>query len=107
MAKKSIDQPEYSVVCALLRDARLKAGLSQQTLGLYMDYPQSAVSSTELAGRRLDPLELRNWCLACGITLEEFARRLEAALALEGLRPKPRKKAPPQRGGATNRTARS
>jgi transcriptional regulator with XRE-family HTH domain len=96
MSKKSIDKPEYSVVCALLRDARLKAGLSQQTLGLYMDYPQSFVSAAELASRRLDPLQLRSWCLACGITLEEFARRLEAALALESLRPKQKKKAPPR-----------
>jgi transcriptional regulator with XRE-family HTH domain len=97
MAKKSIDKPEYSVVCALLRDIRLKAGLSQGTLGLYLDYPQSHISAVELASRRLDPLQLRSWCLACGVSLEDFARRLEEALALESLRPKhpkQKKKAP-------------
>jgi len=104
MATKSIDKSEYSVVCALLRDMRQKAGLSQHTLGLYLDLSQNMISATELSARRLDPLELRAWCLACGTTLEAFGRRLEETLALERLRPKQRTKAPPQRGGATGKT---
>jgi len=102
VAKKSIDKPEYSTVCALLRAIRLKARLSQATLGLYLDQSQSFVSAAELESRRLDALQLREWCIACGITLEDFSRRLEEALALQHVQSKPKhqkKKAPPQRGG--------
>ena len=79
---KSIDKREYEVVTGLLRTLRLRAGLSQQALGEALGRGQGFVSQCELAGRRLDSLQVRDWCRACGTTFSEFARRLDETLEL-------------------------
>ncbi len=93
-ASKSIDQPEYQLVLDLIRAVRVEAGLSQQALAERLDRPQTYASDCELGARRMDALQLHQWCAACGTTLMMFAKRLEAALAAdEDGRPKK----PPQR----------
>ena len=77
---KSIDRREYELVCGLLRDMRIQAELSQKALGDRLSRPQTFVSDVELAARRLDALQLREWARACGMTLTEFAQRLDKAL---------------------------
>ncbi|WP_233842300.1 helix-turn-helix transcriptional regulator [Dyella sp. 2HG41-7] len=77
---KSIDQREYEVVCRLLRALRTRAKLSQKELGERLNRPQTYVSDVELAGRRLDALQLRAFAQACGSSFTEFARRLDEAL---------------------------
>jgi transcriptional regulator with XRE-family HTH domain len=59
---------------------RVEAGLSQTKLAELIDREQTVVSRIENDNRRLDILEIREICLALGITFEEFARRLEKAL---------------------------
>ena len=49
-------------------------------LAVRIERDQTFVSKYESGQRRLDALELREICQAIGITLEEFARRLEKAL---------------------------
>jgi transcriptional regulator with XRE-family HTH domain len=88
---KSIDQREYEVVCRLLRALRTRAKLTQKELGARLNRPQTFVSDVELAGRRLDALQLKAWANACGTTFEEFARRLDEAL--EVMPPTPAKPA--------------
>jgi len=80
-AKKSIHKPEFAVVLGLLRDTRVRAGLTQAKLGQHLDRPQTYVSDCELGVRRLDILQIREWCEACGTTVSAFARRLDKRLA--------------------------
>lgn len=64
----------------LLRQIRVDADLSQRDLARKLGQPQSFISKYESGERRLDPLELRQVCEAVGITLVEFARRLDRAI---------------------------
>ncbi|HEY0197069.1 MAG TPA: helix-turn-helix transcriptional regulator [Rhodanobacter sp.] len=81
-AKKSIHKPEFAAVVALLRDVRSRAGLTQVELGQKLGRPQTFVSDCELGIRRLDVLQVQEWCQACGTSLSAFARRLGKDLAI-------------------------
>lgn len=81
MPSKSIHQPEYQVLSKLLVDARKKAGLKQAQLADVLDRSQSYVSDVERGTRRLDLLQLREYCQACGQELTGFVRKFEKAVA--------------------------
>jgi transcriptional regulator with XRE-family HTH domain len=57
----------YRRLCGLLRGWRTSAGLTQRDLAAKLKKPPSFVHKTEVADRRIDPLELIAWCLACGV----------------------------------------
>jgi len=78
--RKSIHSPESKVFLGLLRSLREEKGLSQIELAAKLDETQSFVSKCERGERRLDVLELRQFCRAMGVPLEEFALRLDRAL---------------------------
>lgn len=61
----------------LVRDVRREKCLTQKQLAEQLDKPQSYVSKYESGERRLDIIELRAVCLACGVSLEAFSSRLE------------------------------
>jgi len=71
---------EQARLQALLRSLRTKAGLRQVDLARKLGQPQSFVSKFESGERRLDVLELRQICRILGISLEQFAARLEDSL---------------------------
>lgn len=89
---KSIDKREYEVVTGLLRTLRIRAKLTQQELGEALGRGQGFVSACELGARRLDTLQVREWCQACGSSYTDFARRLDETLELLTLAEKPKKK---------------
>jgi transcriptional regulator with XRE-family HTH domain len=89
---KSIDKREYEVVTGLLRTLRLRAELTQQELGEALGRRQGFVSQCELGARRLDTLQVREWCQACGTSYTDFARRLDETLELLASTTKPQKK---------------
>lgn len=62
---------------AILRQARLDAGLRQVDLAMLLRQPQSFVSKYESGERRLDLLELRQVCQALGVSLSELVHRFE------------------------------
>lgn len=64
----------------LLRELRKDAGLRQQDLADLIDESQSFVSKIESGERRLDILELRQLCVALGMSLADFVKRLERRL---------------------------
>jgi transcriptional regulator with XRE-family HTH domain len=72
---------ETRVLATLLRSVREQAGLRQADLAEALDRPQSWVSDYEAGQRRLDLVELRSICRACGITLRQFVNRFERAIA--------------------------
>jgi transcriptional regulator with XRE-family HTH domain len=81
---KSIHTREYAAVRRLLRAAREDAGLTQVALAAALGQSQSFVSKAELGDRRLDVVQLRTVLGVLGVTLPDFARRLESEIAMEG-----------------------
>ena len=79
--RKSIHTPQQKRLLSLLRELRVEAGLTQTELGSRIQKDQTFISKYESGERRLDILEVREVCNALGITLNEFVRRLEKALA--------------------------
>lgn len=80
MPPKSIHKPEYQTLSELLVEIRSKAGLKQAELAELLDRSQSYVSDVERGGRRLDLLQLRDYCRACDQDLVGFVRRFEKAV---------------------------
>lgn len=80
MPPKSIHKPEYQTLLEMLVEIRGKAGLKQAELAALLDRSQSYVSDVERGGRRMDLLQLRDYCLACDQDLISFVRRFEKAV---------------------------
>ncbi|MCT7324888.1 helix-turn-helix domain-containing protein [Ralstonia mojiangensis] len=78
--QKSIYTEHYGLLLSTLREARKKAGLSQVELAKRLELTQSIIGKCERGERRLDVIELREWCGAIGLTLSELVRDLEAAI---------------------------
>lgn len=77
---KSIGSRAFTHLAACLRHAREQAGLTQETLALRLGESQSFVSKCERGERRLDLVELRQFCQAMEISLEKFVRQFEKTL---------------------------
>lgn len=77
---RTIHRPEYEIFCAALRSLRLRAGLSQEELAEKLGRPQTFVSAVELRKTRLDFLQIRDWCRACGTTAAKFVAQVERRL---------------------------
>lgn len=69
----------------LVRQMRKEAGLTQSDLAGLLGKPQSYVSKYESGERRLDIIEVEIVCRTCGLSLQEFAGKLDAALSNRGL----------------------
>jgi transcriptional regulator with XRE-family HTH domain len=78
--EKGALQPDRVVLRKLLREVRKEAGLRQIGLAERLGRPQSFVSDIEKGQRRVDVLELREICAACGVPLSVFITRLEERL---------------------------
>lgn len=78
--KKRIYLAQRGRLVSLLREMRIEAGLTQVDLAARIEKDQTFVSRYESGQRRLDVLEVREICQVVGITLEEFAKRLESVL---------------------------
>jgi transcriptional regulator with XRE-family HTH domain len=62
--------PLYIEFVSLLRQIRIRRGLSQRDLGKLLNKPQSFVSKVETCERRLDVIEAAEWCIALQVGLE-------------------------------------
>lgn len=63
---------EQSVFRNTLKTIRKNANISQTELAQRLGKPQSYVSKYESGERRLDFLEVREICLHCGVSVQEF-----------------------------------
>lgn len=68
---------------ALLREARVEAGLGQGDLAGRLGVPQSVLSKIEAEDRGVELLEARALCAALGLPLAALVERLEARLGGE------------------------
>jgi transcriptional regulator with XRE-family HTH domain len=78
---KSISSKEYRVFLRELRATRERKGLTQIDVAARLNETQSFVSKCERGERRLDIVELRQFCRAIGTSLTTFARDLDQILA--------------------------
>lgn len=74
---KAIYSAEQQALSRLLREHRERAGLRQVDVADRLGLPQSFVSKYESGERRLDLIELRQVCLAIGVSLIEFVTTFE------------------------------
>lgn len=79
--EKSVFTLDYLIFLRCLRAARERAGLTQAGLAERLGETQSFVSKCERGERRLDIVDLKEFCRAMGIPLvnfvEEFEREVE------------------------------
>jgi transcriptional regulator with XRE-family HTH domain len=76
---RSVYRTEQQVVVDVLRSMREAAGLTQVGLAEILGRTQSYVSGAE-RGAKMDALQIRDWCQACGTDLVAWAKAIEAAL---------------------------
>lgn len=78
--EKSIHSSGYAVFLKVLREQRERAGLTQMQLASKIGETQTFVSKCERGERRIDVIELRTFCRAFGLTLDQFVSALERAM---------------------------
>ena len=78
--EKTLFSNEYKILLLLLREARESLDITQAEVAIRMGTTQSVVSKCERGERRLDVLELRKWCQAIGMPLNDFLFEFDARL---------------------------
>ena len=84
MAPNPLHHPDYEVFIKLLRSVRVEVGVTQAELADRLGIEQSTISKIERRERRVDVAELRQICIALGISFVEFTSRLERTIAIHG-----------------------
>lgn len=79
MAIKSFHSKDYRLAVGLLREARVKAGLTQQALADALARPQSYVAKYESGERRLDIIEFIGIARALKVRASSIVAKLERA----------------------------
>ena len=78
---KSLDNPNQLIFQSMIREARLKAGLTQSKLADKLGKPQSYIAKYETGERRLDVIELLSILAVIGQNPTEFVSRLQMAIS--------------------------
>jgi transcriptional regulator with XRE-family HTH domain len=79
--EKSNFSDDYAIFLAALRRFREDSGRTQTDVAAFLKRDQSVVSKCERGERRIDVIELRDYCLAIGIELRTFVDALEKEIA--------------------------
>jgi predicted transcriptional regulator len=79
--EKSNFSDDYAIFLAALRRFREDSGRTQTDVATFLRRDQSVVSKCERGERRIDVIELRDYCLAIGIELRAFVEALEKEIA--------------------------
>lgn len=88
--EKSLYSTEYQVFLELLKRAREKAGLTQETVAQRLGTTQSHISKCERGERRIDIVELRKWCQALDAAFVPFVQSFQEVVAAKNVRPRRR-----------------
>lgn len=89
---KELCDKRNKVFREVLRIERKHHKISQKVLAQKLGVEQSYISKTEIGDRRLDVIELMEYCDAIGLTLTDFVFRMEGRLLAHGLLSPERKK---------------
>ena len=79
--RKSIYTEEYKLMLDALRQCREAQNVTQVELASRLGITQSALSKWERGERRMDIIEVRNYCSALKQGFAPFIEKLEIALA--------------------------
>lgn len=79
--QKSAFSRDYRFFLANLRKARREAGLTQVGLAKVLGKTQSFISKVERGERRLDVIELRDFCRALKVPFPAFINKLDRAMS--------------------------
>jgi transcriptional regulator with XRE-family HTH domain len=74
---KTIYNPSYVTLVQKLIDLRKETKITQKQLANVLGKPQSYVAKVEGCERKLDVLELLDWCKALGKPASEYIQELE------------------------------
>ncbi len=77
---KSLYRAEFQIIVDEIRALRHGTGLTQTEFAARLGRSQAYVSAAE-RGARLDALQIRDWCRACGTTLVAWAGEVEKQLS--------------------------
>ena len=77
---KTIHRNEYRALLKLLKEHRVRAGITQTQVSTALERSQSFMSDIERGVRRLDLVELRDICAVLKLGLKEFVQDFEQAL---------------------------
>ncbi len=75
--QKSQFSKNYTLFLDQLVAARKQAGLTQEQLAERLGVTQSFVSKCERGERRLDIVELREWCRALNVSFAAFVTKFD------------------------------
>jgi transcriptional regulator with XRE-family HTH domain len=75
--RKSIHRAENRLLAELLLELRREAGLTQTEVAQRLGSSQSFVSDVESGSRRLDLVQLRDYCAVLKVTLTALVKRFE------------------------------
>jgi transcriptional regulator with XRE-family HTH domain len=89
--EKSVSSRDYYLFLAYLKDARKRAGLTQEQLAGLLGETQSFVSKCERGERRLDIVEVRSFCIALSVPFPSFAAQLDTLLTQEDVKGRARR----------------
>jgi transcriptional regulator with XRE-family HTH domain len=78
--EKSLFSKSYTTFLRQLRNAREEASLTQGDLAKRLRKTQSFISKCERGERRIDVIELRDFCKALGVSFTEFVNDLDSEL---------------------------
>lgn len=90
MKPTSVHRPEYVALITLLKEYRLKAGLTQVAVAEKLGISQTGVSDIEVGSRGVDFLVARDLCKLYERTLDQLSADLEKRLLDEQVEPAPR-----------------
>ena len=80
LTKQKVYKRRYKYFCEVIKLERETHKISQEELANKLGIKQSFISKTESGDRRLDVIELLEYCEAMNISLTEFVFRLEGKL---------------------------
>jgi transcriptional regulator with XRE-family HTH domain len=78
--EKSIHSASYAIFLKVLKKTREDAGLTQTQLAQKIGETQTFISKCERGERRIDVVELRTFCQAFGVSLQQFVAVLERSM---------------------------
>jgi transcriptional regulator with XRE-family HTH domain len=84
--RKSIHSSPYKLLLELLISRREESGVTQVQLAKRLRMTQSSVSKIERGERRLDVVELHQWCAALRISFTDFTAELDRRMGSGGAR---------------------
>jgi transcriptional regulator with XRE-family HTH domain len=74
---KSIHNSSYKAVMNLLRNKRIERSITQEKMAELLEISQATLSKIETCERRLDIIELRQFCSVLNIPFVDFITEIQ------------------------------